>query len=156
AQAKRYLAGRRESESVISRLSDLLEEYQSKFVAAFQLSQEFDKKRADMHKITESNESVLSEFVKLAADRAIAADLESTGIQRSSDLTLVAVFLLVLAVAIGVAHVISNQITHAVNQLATGARTVGSGDLRTRIEVAGRDELAELGGSFNTMVSSLR
>lgn len=154
--AKRHVGGGKENESVRARLLDLLGIYEAKFESGFELTKELEGKKTAMHAATDANEADLAELVKLASERAQSADAESTSVQHTSELILVGVFVLALGVALLVARLISSQITVAVGVLAVGARSIGGGDLRTRVQVAGGDELAELGGSFNQMVVSLR
>lgn len=155
-QAKRHVATRKDSDPNTARLLDLLGTYQTKFEAAFEATQEVNAKRSAIHDETEGNENDLSEFVKLANSHADGAEAESVAVQHTSEFMLISVFMVALIVALLVARLLSAQITQAVSALGSGARTIGSGDLRTRVEVKGGDELAELGGSFNQMVVSLR
>jgi class 3 adenylate cyclase len=62
----------------------------------------------------------------------------------------------VLAVALATSWALARGITRPVATLAHAARRVGAGELDTRVEIATRDELEELGGAFNEMVSGLR
>ena len=58
-------------------------------------------------------------------------------------------------VAILVGLVLTLQITRPIRRLKKGAARIASGDLTHRVEVESRDELGELGKSFNTMAESL-
>ncbi|HJZ84628.1 MAG TPA: ATP-binding protein [Polyangia bacterium] len=51
--------------------------------------------------------------------------------------------------------VVGRRITRRLAALAGAAREVGAGNLGVRVPVAGRDEIAELGGAFNEMVAEL-
>jgi adenylate cyclase len=62
----------------------------------------------------------------------------------------------ILATALATSWALARGITRPVGALARAARRVGAGDLDTRVEIATRDELEELGGAFNEMVSGLR
>ena len=62
----------------------------------------------------------------------------------------------ILAIALATSWALARGITRPVATLARAARRVGAGDLDTRVEIATRDELEELGGAFNEMVSGLR
>jgi signal transduction histidine kinase len=48
---------------------------------------------------------------------------------------------------------VADRMTAAVEQLALGAQEVARGNFRTRVHVSTNDELADLAGSFNEMVS---
>lgn len=48
------------------------------------------------------------------------------------------------------------RVTRPIVQLARAAQDVGAGDWNARVEVSGRDEIAQLAGSFNLMTSELQ
>lgn len=50
---------------------------------------------------------------------------------------------------------LSNAITQALEQLASGAEQLSQGDFSTRVPVQGQDEIARLAASFNTMAERL-
>jgi two-component system, NtrC family, sensor kinase len=66
-------------------------------------------------------------------------------------------YMLAVAVfaAIAMGGMLTRSLTDPVLRLRKTAREVGSGNLQARVVVEGRDELAELGCSFNEMASSL-
>jgi sigma-B regulation protein RsbU (phosphoserine phosphatase) len=64
-------------------------------------------------------------------------------------------FLIVELVALGVGISLSRTITRAVHNLYRGTQSVIEGDFSHRIQVHGRDQLAELGLSFNSMTENL-
>ncbi|HEV7501558.1 MAG TPA: HAMP domain-containing sensor histidine kinase [Vicinamibacteria bacterium] len=55
---------------------------------------------------------------------------------------------LAVAVAIG-AYPVVRRLTRRLERLRAGVETLGQGDLRARVQVEGRDEIAELATSFN-------
>jgi signal transduction histidine kinase len=61
---------------------------------------------------------------------------------------LVVLTLLAVAVAIG-AFPVSRRLTRRVERLRAGVEGLGAGDLRARVKVEGRDEIAALATSFN-------
>ncbi len=63
----------------------------------------------------------------------------------------VAVFVL-----FGLGMYIARRVSKPIQNLAASARRVAAGDLSPTIDVHGRDEIAELGTSFNAMTASLR
>jgi len=62
--------------------------------------------------------------------------------------------LLILALAIAVA--IGWSFTRPIQQLARSARRVAAGDLDFQVDVERRDEVGELGGTFNEMIAGLK
>jgi two-component system, OmpR family, sensor histidine kinase MtrB len=72
----------------------------------------------------------------------------------------IAVFFLVtggllLAVIVGLAYAASRRVLSPVGRLAAAAQAMSGGDLTVRLEPRGRDELARLGVTFNTMAAAL-
>lgn len=63
--------------------------------------------------------------------------------------------LLAGAVSVILAMVLGYLILRPVQRLTTAANRIAGGDLAERVPVRGKDELAELGGAFNTMAASL-
>jgi len=64
-------------------------------------------------------------------------------------------FMIVEAVSLVTGIQLTRTITAAVHQLYIGTQRVKEGDFSHRISVAGNDQLAELGSSFNTMTENL-
>ncbi len=61
----------------------------------------------------------------------------------------------VFFIAVFVAVVSAGQLTGSLRRLASAANAVENGDLDTEISVPGKDEVAQLARSFNSMVSSI-
>ncbi len=73
------------------------------------------------------------------------------------DLTLAAVLLLFASsVAVSFGYFLSNSIVDRLRQLDLGARRLSEGDFSTRVQVTGRDEVAQLGKAFNEMAERLQ
>jgi len=89
--------------------------------------------------------------LKLADGRVLTALLPRP--QRSS--WYLWLIILVVAVTIG-AHPLSRRITRRLERLQSGVEAVGSGDLATRVEVEGDDEIAQLARSFNQTFATLQ
>jgi sigma-B regulation protein RsbU (phosphoserine phosphatase) len=68
-------------------------------------------------------------------------------------LAIIFVFVEIVALFIGIS--MTRSITGAVHRLYDGTGHIREGDLSHRIQVAGRDQLAELGNSFNQMTANL-
>jgi sigma-B regulation protein RsbU (phosphoserine phosphatase) len=76
-------------------------------------------------------------------------------VMMTSLLLLVGVFLLVEMVSFWAGVKLTRAITGAVHELYEGTQHVREGDFNYRIPVKGTDQIAELGGSFNTMTENL-
>ena len=66
-----------------------------------------------------------------------------------------AIFLFLEAAALRAGIRLTRKITHAVDDLYQATQLVQSGDFSSRVHVQGRDQLGELGNSFNAMTSSI-
>lgn len=69
-------------------------------------------------------------------------------------------FIIVFAVSailiVAFSFVLSQTITRPIEQLAEKVRLIGTGDLTSKIEMRGKDEIAELAGAFNSMTTDLQ
>ncbi len=61
-----------------------------------------------------------------------------------------------LLAAAGAMYVTSRRLLRPIESLTVAAERMHAGDLATRVDVRGRDELARLGGSFNEMAGALQ
>ena len=80
---------------------------------------------------------------------------ELGGILPSILLGIAAMFLLVELVALFIGVSMTRTITNAVHRLYDGTQRVMQGDFTHRIEVQGKDQLADLGYSFNRMTENI-
>ena len=60
-----------------------------------------------------------------------------------------------LGLVVGIAIVVARMVTTPLKRAASAAERMAAGDLTSRVEVAGADELARVGESFNDMARSL-
>jgi two-component system, OmpR family, sensor kinase len=60
-----------------------------------------------------------------------------------------------VAIAAAVAWVLASRLTAPLRRLASAARDLGGGNLSTRVQVEGDDEVAEVGTAFNEMAEDL-
>jgi adenylate cyclase len=89
----------------------------------------------------------------------IGTSLAETVLVRTSQVTLVEIFLLVLfgfALVIATGMFVANRITHPLLRIVYASTEVASGNLEAKVELGGNDEIAVLAHSFNAMVSELR
>ncbi|OLF19237.1 sensor histidine kinase [Actinophytocola xanthii] len=102
--------------------------------------------------------SVLAFAAYLGSDIVLVEFYDLDGIRREletlrRDLVLIAV--VVAAVGLVAALLAAQAIQHPVRRVAAAARRLGQGELGVRLPVRGRDELADLTRSFNTMAGRL-
>ncbi|MFC1714731.1 ATP-binding protein [Candidatus Poribacteria bacterium] len=84
---------------------------------------------------------------------AIRPDLDIWQKRRS----VIIVLVLVLAIAgVALGWIISRSVTKRILSLVAGTREISSGNLNHKVEVKGKDEIATLIESFNTMTSQLK
>lgn len=62
--------------------------------------------------------------------------------------------LIAVCVGLGV-YPVARKLTKRLERLQRGVERIGSGDLKTRVEVTGRDEVAQLAGSFNAAADKI-
>lgn len=76
-------------------------------------------------------------------------------VARLTDRISMVIFGISSIIAIGVAYKVSKYLTRSVRTLKEAAREIGAGNLEQRISIESKDELGELGQSFNTMTENL-
>jgi sigma-B regulation protein RsbU (phosphoserine phosphatase) len=88
---------------------------------------------------------------------AEAVSMETYVLERIA--SLIKVTSIILSVVIGtvilVALILSRSVTKSISRLATAARQVANGNFSTRVQIDSRDEMGELGRTFNDMVPAL-
>jgi signal transduction histidine kinase len=87
--------------------------------------------------------------------RVDAASVNFYQVARLTDRVTILIFATSAAVAIGVALLVSGQLTRGLLRLKAGAASIGSGHLDQRIDIQGSDELADLARAFNEMTGRL-
>jgi two-component system OmpR family sensor kinase len=86
----------------------------------------------------------------------VASDLESEREEVEDSVRLAALVLLsVLLIASALAWVVAGRVLAPLRLLADTARSIGESDLTRRIDVSGRDEIAQLARTFNAMLERL-
>jgi signal transduction histidine kinase len=84
-----------------------------------------------------------------------AASANFYRIARLTDRISIAIFVVSLLFAAGVAWSVSQRLTGGLGQLKAGASAIGAGKLDYRIALPARDELGQLGHAFNEMSEKL-
>ena len=74
---------------------------------------------------------------------------------RAAMIAVMVIFVIVVIIALAIGVTMTRTITGAVHRLYEGTQRVREGDFSHRIAVSGRDQLSELGNSFNQMTENL-
>ena len=83
-----------------------------------------------------------------------AADATQEAV-RAAMVVVMVIFVVVVIIALAIGVTMTRTITGAVHRLYEGTQRVREGDFSHRIAVSGRDQLGELGSSFNQMTENL-
>ncbi|PYS05196.1 MAG: hypothetical protein DMG16_00505 [Acidobacteria bacterium] len=105
-----------------------------------------------------TQEVLQTRLPQLQADENARVDSASVNFYQVARLTnriTLMIFAISAAVAVGVAVIVSEQLTRGLTRLKVGAALIGSGDFGHRIELTGNDELTELAKAFNEMSAKL-
>ena len=118
--------------------------------------------RAEVARLGEALEAVVDRVVAINAQLNSDLEARSTEARRRAEtmrdravIWTIACFALAIGLAAAVGGWLARTIVRRVESLRQGARRIGAGELDARIELEGRDELAELASSFNQMAASL-
>jgi len=96
----------------------------------------------------------LPEYDYYVASSVYMDDLLSSGKQLATRLFQVAVFTIIFLTVCGLALIYN--VTHALKKLAMAANRIVSGDLSGKADIRRKDEIGQLGHSFNRMVDKLK
>lgn len=88
---------------------------------------------------------------ELSAVRVLVPDSELRGDQWRAWAVLGAVGVVLVGISVLVADRLARSIVRPTQELAEAARRLGAGDLGSRVEASGPEELVELGGAFNSL-----
>ncbi len=95
----------------------------------------------------------LLELQKQLTEEAFSSASSSAALIRKALLILAGVSLLV---AVGVSLLLSRQITASIGRIREGALNLCGGNLTQRVEVIGRDEIAQTASAFNNLIDSFQ
>ncbi|MEM7585007.1 MAG: response regulator [Acidobacteriota bacterium] len=87
--------------------------------------------------------------------RVEASTREFNDVTHRTDRIGLGIFALSALLALGIALLVSSHLNRGLRALRSGAKRIGEGELEHRIPSGGRDELAQLADSFNTMSQNL-
>jgi class 3 adenylate cyclase len=85
-----------------------------------------------------------------------AISKEAQAAQARARMATVVVFLLSSILGLGVAAIGATRVIRSIKSVVLGAEAVEGGNLDTQIDIASRDEIGRLAGSFNRMTEGLR
>jgi methyl-accepting chemotaxis protein len=115
-----------------------------------------DKVRSDeMGPLYDQHEAAMKEFTQFAAEQATAVESNTRAMVASRIFTLAAVFLLAPALVVGFCIVIGNGILTPLHATVAVLHEVSVGNLTRRLEVIGKDEIAQMGIALNDTVDNL-
>lgn len=89
-------------------------------------------------------------------EHVLLAQNEFARVEKLSDRLSILVFVISALLAFAVALLVSRHLVRGFQTLKDGTDLIGSMNLEHRIELSGRDELADFAGSFNLMADKLR
>lgn len=92
---------------------------------------------------------------QVSAIRVFVSDAERREGQYRAWAALAGVGIVLVAISVVVADRLSRSVVRPTQNLATAARRLGDGDLESRVERDGPDELVELADAFNTLGSQV-
>lgn len=99
-------------------------------------------------------------FIAVPGSEALLAiGLDATFIdEKRAEILRICIGITVLVIVLGmaVAYFVSTRITKSIKKLVVVTEKMAGGDFRQTIEVDGRDEVAQLAGSFRTMTNQLK
>ncbi len=98
-------------------------------------------------------------FVVPVDDIAVVADQAQTSVRQAivDQVRLAGIASIALVVLVAVLSMVAaRSVTGPLHALAAAAKDLAKGDLETRVDIEGSDEVADLAGAFNSMVPELR
>jgi class 3 adenylate cyclase/CHASE3 domain sensor protein len=103
-------------------------------------------------KINHSVSTLLNKLESFTLSSSQTSDQHEAHVLKVNSLVLGSTSLLGLILAL----FISKSLVRPIHQLVKGTRSIADGNLETEVTVSSKDEIGELAGSFNQMVSELR
>ncbi len=100
--------------------------------------------------------ALLGKLVELYDHRATQAKERALAVGRAVERANLMANLLVIFIALGFGYWVKNSITRPLKEISDALTVVAQGDFTHQLPQHGRDELAELAGVVNSMISSLR
>ncbi len=150
----------RKAEDHLLVIEERLPDFRMKALDLLELQLPMESHRAGFY-MEEMDDFVRGLSAKLKEEERVLFDLSGRAQDRSYAIHIQALVLLLVlgatAVLAGIilGHYLIRSITGPVDNLIQAARRIRRGDLTARVNVDTRDEISELAGSFNDMVSEL-
>jgi methyl-accepting chemotaxis protein len=176
-QAETIEASRKEIESILQKLDVTLqnpkgrallatehvlnEKYMKSMQALIQLVQSGDEAgartylRKELRPVLAEYKAVIAEQLTLQKDLSTQTAADAQHIYESTRTLMIGLGLVILAIAAGVAWWITTSITRGLRSALDVANAVAAGDLTTRVEVQGNDEIGQLLAALKTMNANL-
>ncbi len=143
-------------EAPTEELVTLFKEYRKKFDESVALINKLRSHHSSMEETELATESVLQDLVDHTDGKVESARHQAAATRQATIPIVLGLFAIAIVLALAVARGLSNQVTTAIAVLSDGTRRMMRGDLNVSVDVQSRDELGELGVSFNGMAKALR
>jgi methyl-accepting chemotaxis protein len=98
----------------------------------------------------------LASWTKLNVDGAKADERHAASAYSSARTVTLALIVLAILVAAGIALLVSRVVTRGVGQALAAARGISEGDVEQHVDIRSKDELGDLGVAFSAMIDYLR
>ncbi|CAH0119363.1 MULTISPECIES: methyl-accepting chemotaxis protein [unclassified Paenibacillus] len=98
----------------------------------------------------------LKQLVAIQTDEAKATTNEAIELYRSGQINIIVIGIVAVIIALGMALLISANISRPIREIVELTGKVSKGDLREKARVKGKDETAQLSVSVNEMIDQLR
>lgn len=138
------------------RLSELLHEYAENFGVVVDATKRLDVLHTALHETHTRIEPKLHEITAASERRSAALLVDVQIVREQAILTLLTAFAFVLVLGAAAVTWVSRQVARGIAELIEGTRRVAEGDLTVPVAVTTNDELGQLSGAFNRMMSGLR
>ncbi|MES1174973.1 MAG: HAMP domain-containing sensor histidine kinase [Myxococcales bacterium] len=148
---------RAQAEQVARGVEEVDDLFKSRLVPALDAND-----RARVNLLHTATEGLVKDVVRVSARlngqlerRAEAARLAAERLRKRAAMLVIGCFILAIAVTGAAWLIIGQSVFKRLYQLQRGASQLSAGDLSTRVDVGGTDDLAELATSFNDMASAI-
>ncbi|QHS23059.1 HAMP domain-containing protein [Virgibacillus sp. MSP4-1] len=141
--------------NAIRDIEEVLNNYQESIESVRNTLDQSEQITEEMSKLTGS----INEEVQAINDLTVQQSQEMIHQQQKSQQLITTIFIitgvLILLIILIAGYVLNRSIIQSINHLKIGANRMGNGDLTYRVDVKGKDEMADLAESFNKMADKM-